>query len=306
MRYESNLASDPDDGEAVVTYSRMMPNERRTRTRALSANDVAPFFRADSVPFVDGDDAPVIPEVRVASATRSYHDQHPVPDPLGEEKRPRLVRIVVFLGALAVVGGVGVLAVAYSQAINGPIGRAASATSAPVVAPANAPMQASALSDASAPAVRDVTLTPVPEPQPQSTATAMAPVSDAPTGPKTAPTPRPRPQVTAAAPQALTEGQPAPAASDMNALMDRIGQILATIPPEEDPLAPSTPPALPTLPGAVGVSSSGPSALAPLAPSGALSPVTVSGAPTATASTSANVPTPPAPIPDPAPLPVLR
>ena len=138
MRYERNLASDLDDGEAVVTYSRMMPNERRTRMRAPSTNDVAPFFRADSVPFVDGDDAPVIPEVRVASATRSFRDQRPGPDPLGEEKRPRLVRIVVLLGVLAIVGGVGVLAVAYSQAINGPIYRAASATSAPVAAQANA------------------------------------------------------------------------------------------------------------------------------------------------------------------------
>jgi hypothetical protein len=311
MRYEHHPAGSLDDGAPVVTYSRMMPTGRRPRTLA---DGVAPRFHADDVPFVDGRDASVIPDVRAVGAVRSPRGAPPVADPLGEERRPRLVRIVVFLGALAIVGGVAVLAVAYNQAINAPIDRAASATPAAAGAPANGPVETSAPSASSNRAVREVTLAPAaaqpaPEPRPQATMTAAAPAADEPSAPTTAPTPHPRPQGTATTQEAQTGGQPASAPSDMDQLMDRVGQILATIPPEEDAAAASAPPELPTLPGASAAAPSAadqPGALAPLAPSGALSPVTTSGEATAAPSASANAPTPPAAIPDAAPLSVLR
>ncbi len=306
MRYERDLASSLDDGVPVVTYSRAMPTRRRSSVPRTDR--VSPCFDADDVPLVDGRDASVIPEVRAVGAARSRRDPVPVADPLGEEKRPRLMRIVVFLGALAIVGGVAVLAVAYNQAINAPIDRSASAAPAAASVPTGAPAQTSAPVAAPERAVRDVMLAPAAV---QPTTAASAPTADEPSAPTTAPTPHPRPQGQTNQ-QAQTDAQSS-GQSDMDKLMDQIGQILATIPPEADTAVPSTAPELPTLPGASAAATPSaptqPGALSPATPSGALTPVTVSGdagASASTASSSNNAPTPPAAIPDASPLSVLR
>jgi hypothetical protein len=93
----------------------------------------------------------------------------------------------------------------------------------------------------------------------------------------------------------------------MDRLMDKVGQILATIPPEQE-TAPLAPPPLPMLPGATATmppeaapSVTAPPGLAPVAPNGALVPMTVPGD-TANAGVSGDTSMPPPPLP-PEPIP---
>jgi hypothetical protein len=316
MRYERDLA-DPDDSVPVVTYSRTTSSRRRSP--APRAERVAPYFDAAEFAVPERDELGDVPEVHAFRTARPRREATLTPDLVGEERRPRFVKVVVMLGVLALVGGAGVLAAAYNQAVNAPIDQSAD------VAPVGPAAATSASATASAPhaapdtAVRDVMLAPtVPAPAgvavapaPAMPATAAPAVTEDASAPAVAPSPHPRPQDGASV-QAQTDGA-ASGQSDMDQLMDHIGQILATIPPEDETTPSSASSDLPTLPGAsaeAGASVATQSgALSTVTPSGVLTPVTVSGDAGASASappSASDAPTPPASIPDASPLSVLR
>ncbi len=332
MRHERDLA-DKEGSVPVVTYSRAASPRRTVRTPSARAEPVTPFFEAAEVPPPGERDAP---EVRAYRTARPGREATLAPDLLGEERRPRFVKIVVLLGVLAVLGGVGVLAASYKQAINAPV----YPTTADAVPPGTDTGAASASVTAETPvavpgaAIRNVMQAPTAAPPagPAASASATVPSADAapaprpePSAPAVAPTPHPRPQdmptVQARADTAAT----ASGRSDMDQLMDKVGQILATIPAEDETPPSAMSPDLPALPGAASASvpsATSPSALSAVAPNGSLMPLTVPGDTAANAGPAlpddalippadASAPPndrliPPAPIPGPPPLPVLR
>jgi hypothetical protein len=107
----------PEDGEPLVTYSRIDP--RRARPAPARDGRVEPHIDAREVPWTD-EPAPA-PDLRaVPFDTVDPRSPGLAVDPLSPPRRGRGLRIVLAAGVFAVVAGAAILAVAFFSAGYGP------------------------------------------------------------------------------------------------------------------------------------------------------------------------------------------
>ena len=107
----------PEDGEPLVTYSRIDP--RRTRPAPARDGRVEPHIDAREVPWTD--EPASAPDLRaVPFDTVDPRSPGLAVDPLSPPPRGRGLRIVLAAGAFAVVAGAAILAVAFFSAGYGP------------------------------------------------------------------------------------------------------------------------------------------------------------------------------------------
>ncbi len=249
----------PDDAlEPLVTYSRVGPRPGRSVKRAAAkAARVEPHIDAREVPWTSDPDPFVAPDLRA--------DPFDLPrdraaglgvDPLAPPRRPRVLRTLVAVGAVALVVGLGVLAVSFGMAgLGSRTAPVAAGGSAPTPLPAGGD-EATALPEGAVPAVREISLTGDAAAAAGGGPAAPA-TSDAMAAPVEPPVPRPRPDHVAVGAPALDSSAPAavaPATADAAVPTDapaaagggeadfiaRIEPTLATLPAEPS-FAPAAP-----------------------------------------------------------------
>ncbi len=277
-------------GAAVVTYSRLPPTRRSSRPAGRTGE--VPVVIAGETSF---DDGPAVPDIGAAPSI-DLAEAAVAADLLTRRGRWRPLNAVVVAGALAIVAGIGILAITYYKAVDVPaaaptaqLGEAVPTASGPAAADTVAataarmavPGEAAVVAPAAGP-VGPATAVDVPASQPTATA-ATGSEGSMPTA--TPPMPHPRPQEQ---PAAVARTQPtAPSdPSGMDGLMNRIDQILASLPPDPEPATTQPPP-----PASAELASP------PAAPPYLFGPTT-SGDTQPVATHASPAPVPPAPIPN--------